>query len=58
MCDTCGCNVTDANRNLVEAGGKHATTTAGNEAVEVLQNLLHENNHRAAHNREHFDKHV
>ena len=57
MCDTCGCNVTDANRNLVEAGGKHAVTTAGNEAVEVLQNLLHENNHRAAHNREHFDKH-
>ncbi|MCU7799864.1 MAG: hydrogenase nickel incorporation protein HypB [gamma proteobacterium symbiont of Lucinoma myriamae] len=57
MCDTCGCNVTDANRNLVEAGGKHAKTKAGNEAVEVLQNLLHENNHRAAHNREHFDKH-
>jgi len=57
MCDTCGCNVTDANRNLVEAGGKHAKTEAGNEAVEVLQNLLHENNHRAAHNREHFDKH-
>jgi len=57
MCDTCGCNVTDANRNLVEAGGKHAKTAAGNEAVEVLQNLLHENNHRARHNREHFDKH-
>ncbi|NOQ80394.1 MAG: hydrogenase nickel incorporation protein HypB [Gammaproteobacteria bacterium] len=57
MCDTCGCNVTDANRNLIEAGGKHAKTEAGNEAVEVLQNLLHENNHRAAHNREHFDKH-
>jgi hydrogenase nickel incorporation protein HypB len=57
MCDTCGCNVTDANRNLVEAGGKHAHTENGNEAIEVLQNLLHENNHRAAHNREHFDKH-
>ncbi|MCU7940405.1 MAG: hydrogenase nickel incorporation protein HypB [gamma proteobacterium symbiont of Bathyaustriella thionipta] len=57
MCDTCGCNVTDSNRNLVEAGGKHAKTEAGNEAIEVLQNLLHENNHRARHNREHFDKH-
>ena len=57
MCDTCGCNVTDANRNLVEPGGKHAKTESGHEAVEVLQNLLHENNHRAAHNREHFDKH-
>ncbi len=64
MCDTCGCNitesnrnVTEANRNLVEAGGKHATTKQGNEAIEVLHNLLHENNHRAAHNREHFDQH-
>ncbi|MCK5649524.1 MAG: hydrogenase nickel incorporation protein HypB [Gammaproteobacteria bacterium] len=57
MCDTCGCNVTEANRSLIEAGGKHAKTEGGSEAVEVLQNLLHENNHRAAHNREHFDKH-
>ncbi len=57
MCDTCGCNVTEANRNLIEAGGRHAKTEAGNEAIEVLQNLLHENNHRAQHNREHFDKH-
>lgn len=57
MCDSCGCNVTETNRNLVTAGGKHATTSNGNEAIEVLQNLLHENNHRAAHNREHFDKH-
>ena len=57
MCDTCGCNVTDANRKFVEAGGKHARTENGHEAVEVLQNLLHENNHRAAHNRQHFDKH-
>ncbi len=56
MCDTCGCNVTEANRNLIEAGGRHAKTAAGNEAIEVLQNLLHENNHQAQHNREHFDK--
>lgn len=57
MCDTCGCNVTEANRNLIEAGGKHAKTEDGHEAIEVLQNLLHENNHQAFHNREHFDKH-
>lgn len=57
MCDTCGCNVSDANRNLIEAGGKHALTEKGNEAIEVLHNLLHENNHRAVHNREHFDQH-
>lgn len=56
MCDTCGCNVTDGNRHLVEAGGKHATTDSGREAISVLQNLLSENDHTAAHNREHFDK--
>lgn len=57
MCDTCGCNVTEANRSLIESGGKHAQTKGGHEAIEVLQNLLHENNHRARHNRQHFDKH-
>ena len=57
MCDTCGCNVTDGNRHPVEAGGRHATTESGREAVSVLQNLLTENDHEAAHNREHFDRH-
>jgi len=57
MCDTCGCNVTDANRHLVEEGGKHAHTHDGQVAVEVLENLLSENDHQAAHNREHFDRH-
>lgn len=57
MCDTCGCNVTDANRHLVEEGGKHAHTHDGQVAVEVLKNLLSENDHQAAHNRQHFDQH-
>jgi hydrogenase nickel incorporation protein HypB len=57
MCDTCGCNVTDDNRHLVETGGKHAHTEDGSVALEVLQNLLSENDHQAAHNREHFDHH-
>jgi hydrogenase nickel incorporation protein HypB len=58
MCDTCGCNVTPGNRHLVEAGGKHAITASGNESVQVLQNLLSENDHQAAHNREHFARHA
>lgn len=57
MCDTCGCNVTPGNEHLVTAGGKHATTESGAEAVTVLKNLLHENDHAAMHNREHFDRH-
>jgi hydrogenase nickel incorporation protein HypB len=57
MCDTCGCNVTDGNRHLVEGDGKLAKTESGREAVSVLQGLLSENDRLAAHNREHFDRH-
>ena len=58
MCDTCGCNVTSGNRHLVEKGGKHAHTQDGKVAIEVLENLLSENDHQAAHNRQHFDQHA
>jgi len=57
MCDTCGCNVTDANRHLLEGEGRLAQTESGREAITVLQGLLSENDHVAAHNREHFDQH-
>ncbi|MBL7005346.1 MAG: hydrogenase nickel incorporation protein HypB [Gammaproteobacteria bacterium] len=56
MCDTCGCNITSGNKHLIEAGGKHQHTPSGKEAVTVLHSLLHENDHQASHNREHFDK--
>lgn len=57
MCDTCGCNITDGNKSLIEPGGKLAKTESGKEAVTVLHSLLHENDHSARHNREHFDRH-
>lgn len=57
MCETCGCSVTKANAHLVEKGGKLELTADGKQSVEVLQNLLHENDHAAAHNREHFSRH-
>lgn len=55
MCDTCGCNITPGNKHLVEGEGRLATTEDGKQAVNVLQSLLHENDHQAMHNREHFD---
>ncbi len=55
MCDTCGCNITSGNKHLIEPGGKLAGNGGG--AVEVLQSLLAENDHEAAHNRSHFDGH-
>jgi hydrogenase nickel incorporation protein HypB len=57
MCDTCGCNITHGNEHLIQPGSKHAKTESGNEAVTVLKNLLHENDHTAQHNRAHFDNH-
>ena len=57
MCDTCGCNITHGNENLIRPGGKLAKTESGKEAVTVLHSLLHENDHTAQHNREHFDQH-
>jgi hydrogenase nickel incorporation protein HypB len=56
MCDTCGCNITPGNKHLVQAGGKLARTQDGKTAVNVLKNLLSENDHQAAHNREHLDQ--
>ena len=57
MCDTCGCNVTPGNAHLVQAGGRLSKTADGREAISVLHGLLHANDHAAAHNREHFNKH-
>jgi hydrogenase nickel incorporation protein HypB len=57
MCDTCGCNVTPGNRHFVEIGGRHAHTRDGRVALDVLHNLLTENDHEAAHNRDHFNAH-
>ena len=57
MCDTCGCNVTHGTAHLVTDGGRFAKTRSGSESVEVLANLLQANDHEAAHNRSHFDRH-
>ncbi len=57
MCNSCGCNITPGNEHLVTQDGELAHTDSGSETVEVLQNLLHENNHQAIHNREHLDRH-
>ena len=57
MCDTCGCSITPANAHLVQAHGKLEKTSGGKASIEVLTGLLHENDHQAAHNREHFERH-
>jgi len=66
MCNTCGCNITDANRHLLDEEVGHAhhhhhhghdhEAPAGGNTVAVLKRLLDANDHAAAHNREHFDE--
>jgi hydrogenase nickel incorporation protein HypB len=41
----------------VKADGKLEHTSAGRASIEVLTSLLHENDHQAGHNREHFNRH-
>ncbi len=53
MCGTCGCNITEGNKHLVEAGGK----LQADGTLDILKNLLEQNDHTAAHNRQHFDQH-
>jgi hydrogenase nickel incorporation protein HypB len=57
MCETCGCSITPANAHLVGQHGRLEHAADGTASVEVLTALLHENDHVAAHNREHFDRH-
>jgi hydrogenase nickel incorporation protein HypB len=57
MCETCGCTITPANAHLVKADGKLEHTSDGKASIEVLTGLLHENDHQAGHNREHFHRH-
>ncbi|MEJ2105713.1 MAG: hydrogenase nickel incorporation protein HypB [Acidiferrobacteraceae bacterium] len=56
MCDTCGCNITKGNQHLLTGDGKLSRVHEGTTAVSVLRGLLSENDHQAAHNREHFDR--
>jgi len=57
LCDTCGCSITPANAHLVKPEGRLQHTSDGKASIEVLASLLHENDHQASHNREHFDRH-
>ncbi len=51
MCDICGCV---GGTNHVHVAGP-AIHGAKGRSVEIIQSLLHDNNHQAAHNRGHFD---
>jgi hydrogenase nickel incorporation protein HypB len=57
MCDECGCAAGDGHRRVRDAKGVIAEAKPGPETVEVLTEILRRNDHDAAHNRAHFDRH-
>jgi hydrogenase nickel incorporation protein HypB len=52
MCEACGC-INTTEHELAET--ESATIPRGSQQVRVVQRLLQQNDHQAAHNREHFD---
>lgn len=56
MCDTCGCAVTGTAAHAISSGSA-APQGSGTQSVAVLRELMAQNDHVAAHNRQHFDEH-
>lgn len=57
MCDQCGCATTPDTVHVHDHAGVVTTRSVDAQSVEILTGLLHENDHAAAHNREHLDRH-
>jgi hydrogenase nickel incorporation protein HypB len=57
MCRQCGCSVTPEDVHVHHANGSVSVKPANGTTVEVLHGILHQNDHTAAHNREHFHHH-
>jgi len=57
MCKDCGCGAGAGMVELRDATGTISRKPSGEISVELLQGILHQNDHAAAHNRDHFDAH-
>ena len=59
MCKDCGCSITDTHHHTHEHRHELHTNPQLNDAktIEVITKILDKNDHEAAHNREHFDRH-
>lgn len=57
MCKDCGCAAGGGTVGLHDGAGTTLHTPSTEVSVEVLRNILHQNDHAAAHNRAHFDAH-
>jgi hydrogenase nickel incorporation protein HypB len=57
MCRECGCSATQDHVHLHDHNGIVSTKPVNSASVEVLRHILHDNDHEAAHNREHLVGH-
>jgi hydrogenase nickel incorporation protein HypB len=55
MCDQCGCAATPDVVHVKDHTGTVSTKAVDAHSIELLTGILHENDHAAAHNREHLD---
>ena len=56
MCEECGCSVTPGVIRVTGKNGSISEKPSVGASVDVLKNILHENDHEAAHNREHLER--
>lgn len=56
MCEECGCSVTPGVIRVTGKNGSISEKPSLGVSVDVLRNILHENDHEAAHNREHLEQ--
>lgn len=57
MCQECGCATSGGDIHVHDHHGHTHSRSPDAHSVEVLHGILHENDHEAAHNREHFTRH-
>lgn len=57
MCEQCGCAAGSGEVEVRNIDGVAARSHPQARSVEVLTGILRQNDHEAAHNREHFDRH-
>ncbi len=57
MCEQCGCSVTPDVVHVTDHMGVISAKPVDAASIEVLTGILQENDHEAAHNREHLERH-
>ena len=57
MCQDCGCSTTADNVHVHHSNGAVLARPVRGGSIEVLHSILHENDHAAAHNRDHLRRH-